>query len=174
MAKTKPKHNHQVINQTINFFWTILCMAPVYWFWAIEDLNLYFYLFAGIALVMGILPERILSAFTFSSRKEFYENLGVKFIRKYVQNGTLAKSMSDPHTHKIINNKSEARKYLKSIQLYERYHWICLIFFLLTAVYSFLQGNLIAVLLILGVNILYNLCPLMLQQYNKLRLLRIL
>ncbi|WP_460685639.1 glycosyl-4,4'-diaponeurosporenoate acyltransferase CrtO family protein [Niabella aquatica] len=160
-----------IFNQAINFFWSILCLVPIFWFWFKEGINnIYFRLFLGIALIIGLLPRSILNLLTFSSQRNFYERLGVKFIRKFVQNGDAVNSLN--HTKGIANAKGKKhfRTYTKTIAMYERYHWICLTFFLLTTLYCFAYGYVKFGILISIANTLYNFCPILLQQYNKLRI----
>lgn len=174
MRNTKKPYKRDILNQIINFFWTALCFTPVFWFWFQEGIdNIYFYLFLGVALLFGVLPEKILNKFTISADKKVYEKYGIKFIRKFVQNGDIVNSHSKTLGATAIKDKAQARKYLKTIAMYERYHWICLLFFLLTSIYGFLNGRLLFGISISIANLLYNLIPIFLQQYNKIRIKKI-
>lgn len=164
------KYKQEILNQFINFFWTILSFTPVLWFWIQDGINPYFYLFIVIALVVGILPEKLLNRLMLSSNRKFYEGLGVKFIRKFVQNGDAVKSMLNNRNRFIINGVFQARQYLKTIAMYERFHWVCFTFFLLTAIRCFFNGRFNPGVAILATNILYNVSTILLQQYNKIRI----
>ncbi len=164
----------EILNQAINFFWSILCIAPIFWFWFQEGINnLYFYLFMGLSIIIGVLPESVFNLLAFSSQRNFYERIGIKYIRKFVQNGDAVNSLNSTKTT-VIKGKKYFRTYTKTIAMYERYHWICLTFFLLTTLYCFVSGHIKFGILILIANILYNFCPILLQQYNKIRLKKIL
>lgn len=165
-----PNYRQEIINQVLNFFWTFLCIAPVFWFWVKEGINLYFYSFLGISLMTGAMPRKVLDLLMFGSTRKFYENLGVKYILKFVQNGSLVRMLSNRQSYAVINGKSHARQYLKTISMYERYHWICLLFFVLTAIYGFFHGYSKLAGVITAANVIYNLCPILLQQYNKFRI----
>ncbi len=159
----------EILNQIINFFWSILCIAPVFWFWFQMGINnLYFYLFMTISLIIGVLPQRILNSLAFSSKIKFYERFGVKYIKKFVQNGDIVNSLNSPND--IIKGKKYFMSYAKTIEMYERYHLICLIFFLLTTLHCIVSEQIKLSLIIIITNIFYNICPILLQQYNKLRL----
>lgn len=173
MAVKSLKYKQELFNQLINFFWTILGFTPVLWFWIKEGINLYFYLFAVAALITGILPEKLLNLLMLSSRRNFYERLGVKHIRKFVQNGDAVQAVTNKQGRLIINGVTQAKKYLKTIAMYERFHWACFTFFLLTAILCFFYGYLILGLAITAANVLYNLCSILLQQYNKARIKKI-
>ncbi len=166
-------YKREIVNQLISFSWTVLCFTPVLWYWIKEGLNLNFYLSVAAALIVGILPEKILNVLTVSSKRKFYEKLGVKFIRKFVQNGDVARIMSDTRDRFIIRGVSQAQRYLNTIAMYERYHWICFTFFLLTTIYCFYTGDWKPGMLILAANVLYNLTSILLQQYNKTRIRKI-
>lgn len=167
--KIQQMRKGEILNQIINFTWSILCITPVFWFWFQMGVNnMYFYAFIGISCVMGLLPQRVIDSFQFSSKTNFYKRLGVRFIKKFVQNGDLVASLNkNKPLHKTKNQYSN---YLKTVEMYERYHIIALIFFTLTMIYALLNNQTTLSIIILISNILYNLCPILLQQYNKLRI----
>jgi hypothetical protein len=70
----------------------------------------------------------------------------------------------------MIKTKLLDKNYKSKIAMYERYHFICLVFFLASFVYAIHQQAFLISLLILMSNILYNIIPILIQQYNKLRL----
>ena len=99
--------------------------------------------------------------------------LGVKSIRKFVQNGDIVNAMTDKQKHASIKGRSQAKQYLKTIAMYERFHWICFTFFLLTAISCFLKGYVKLGVAVTAANLLYNLGSILLQQYNGIRIRRI-
>lgn len=174
MRNTKKPYKRDILNQIINFFWTAFCFSPVFWFWFQEGIDsIYFYVFLGVALFFGALPGKILCKFTLSADKKVYEKYGIKFIRKFVQNGDIVNSRTNGLGAPSIKGKDKARDYLKTIAMYERYHWICLLFFLLTTIYGFFNEHFLLGFSILAANFLYNLIPIFLQQYNKIRIKKI-
>lgn len=174
MRNTKKPYKRDILNQIINFFWTTVCFTPLFWFWFQEGIdNIYFYVSLGVALLFGALPEKILSKFTLSADKKVYEKYGIKFIRKFVQNGDIVNSQTNGLGAPSIKGKAKAKEYLKTLAMYERYHWICLIFFLLTTIYGFFNERFLFGFSILIANFLYNLIPIFLQQYNKIRIKKI-
>src|SRR4249919_2803283 len=89
----------EILNQLINLFWTALFFTPVLMFWIKEGINGYFYFSLAIAILIGILPEKILNLFLLSSNRKYYEKLGVKSIRKFVQNGDMVNAITDKQKH---------------------------------------------------------------------------
>jgi len=151
----------------------LICFAPVVWFWIKHDIGRYFYLFLALSLIIAILPERIFIALSLSSRRRVYEKLGVKKIRRLVQNGTVVNAVTNGQKRLVVTGVFQAKQYLKTIAMYERFHWVCFTFFLLTTIRCFCVGDIKLGLAITAANILYNVCSILLQQYNKLRILKI-
>jgi hypothetical protein len=115
MAPKSP--NREILNQLINFFWTALSFAPVVWFWIEDGINLYFYLFAALSLIISILPEKIFRLLALSSQRSLYEKLGVKQIRKFVQNGTVINAVTNKQRRSVVTGVSQAKRYLKTIAM---------------------------------------------------------
>lgn len=163
------------MNQIINFFWTILGFAAVVIYWVSAGLSTWFYLFLIVSIIPAFLPQKIAGHLQLSNNTKFYERFGIRFIRKFVQHGDFANRLArrnDPR-YRVMHKSVAPINYLKTVMMYERYHLMCLIFFLLTSVITLVKGNYIQFLLITISNILYNFYPILLQQYNRVRILRI-
>ncbi|WP_374756104.1 glycosyl-4,4'-diaponeurosporenoate acyltransferase CrtO family protein [Dyadobacter frigoris] len=111
-----------------------------------------------------------------SNIPQYYEKPGVKWIRKFVQNGDLVNRLfkKDNTIDTTIKNKNYAEKYLKTVSMYEKYHVICFVFFCLSGIFAIFKHKFVYFILIMAGNILYNLCPVILQQYNRARILRLI
>ncbi|RFZ85863.1 hypothetical protein DYU05_09815 [Mucilaginibacter terrenus] len=160
------------MNQAINAFWTALAFIPIFAFWSRVSFMPWFYVFIAIATAALFIPARLIQL---SSRTRFYESLGVKTIRKLVQNGDLVNRLirkKNPN-YKVVKDRAAAVKYLRSVTMYERFHFFFFIYFLLVAGYaiSLYRHQLAAIILVM--NIIYNVCPMLLHQYNKLRISRL-
>lgn len=167
---TKKYQSVQVLNQFINVFWTIFAFIPIFWLWATVGINHWFYTILGIAALFLLMPQKMLTQFKLRKSRKAYEKMGVKFIRKLAQDGDLVKSLSNATSPSKINNRIQAQKYLSTIAMYERFHWLCFIFFTGSAVYAFVCEFIWMGIWIILANIVYNLSSIMLQQYNRLRL----
>lgn len=156
------------MNQAVNFFWTILCFIPIIGFWHDADMTLC-YIFIGISIVSLLLPAKLLQL---SNQPKFYENLGIKLIRKFVQNGDYINAFLKKRNpqHKTVRGKTSASSYIKTVIMYEWYHFLCLIFFLLTGVFAIISASYTLAAFIFLANIIYNICPILLQQYNRARI----
>ncbi|HEX3074275.1 MAG TPA: hypothetical protein VHP30_11745, partial [Ignavibacteriales bacterium] len=107
-----------------------------------------------------------------SGAPKFYERFGVKTVRRFVQDGDIAAGRLRTGG-RVIMNKARAQKYLNTIEMYERYQFLCLIFFLLTSLHVAANGRIAAALIIAACNVIYNVYPILLQQYNKARILKL-
>ncbi|MBK0380529.1 glycosyl-4,4'-diaponeurosporenoate acyltransferase CrtO family protein [Mucilaginibacter segetis] len=160
------------INQAVNAFWTILCFIPVLWCWYDDFSPILLSLFLALSVLGQALPLR---KFQISTRPAFYEKLGAKTVRKMVQNGDYVNRYlrSSERAGPIINNRERAAQYINSVAVYQRYHLICLFFFLFTAGYALWLQRYGLCAAVLISNVIYNVMPVILQQYNRARIAKI-
>ncbi len=164
----------KAFNHIINFFWTALAFYPVIHYWYSARVDRWFIMGISISVVIAFLPQKFYSLLQLSDSRFFYEKLGVKTVRKFVQNGDLAKKMSGDKNYAVIDSIVDAKKYLLTIEMYSRFHWLCFLFFLLSTIHTFSNSRILIGLLILLVNIMYNVTAILLQQYNKIRIQNLL
>jgi hypothetical protein len=173
MPKIAPNYKRETLNQLVNLFWTMLCFFPVVWLWIRTGIGLWFYLFLLCSLITGMLPGYFYNKLQLSHDRALYEKVGVKQIRKVVQNGDWIKKLGRSNELQIVRNRSQAKQYLRIIAMYERYHWVCFAFFSLSCIYAFYGGYVVEGILVIGANVIYNVATILLQQYNKLKVMEI-
>lgn len=157
------------MNQAINFFWTIVCFMPVGICWYTAGSLVPCYWFLAASLLCLFIPARMLQI---SNNPAFYTRVGIKFFRKFVQNGDYVNRFirkSKP-AYKLIKNRESATSYTKTLAIYHAYHFGCLVFFALTMVYTVINTDYMLAVIIAFSNILYNVYPILLQQYNRARI----
>ncbi|HTQ28290.1 MAG TPA: hypothetical protein VMI35_09185 [Puia sp.] len=164
----------EIYNQSINSFWTACCFLPVGWFWFYNGPDRRLYWFIGVSLLVSVLPQKFLDLFQLSTQRKVYERLGVKIIRRLVQNGDWVKAGTRANSLQLIQDTNGAKKYLNTLAMYERFHCCCFLFFLLTAVYAWYRDHTMLAIGIMVTNLLYNVSAILLQQYNRLRIKRVL
>ena len=152
-----------MLNQVLNVSWTIAGFFPVCYFWFLQGIQWPFYVLVFASLASCFFPEAIYQKLAISNDQRVYRRLGVKFIRKFAQDGNFQPS------HGI-----GVKKYLQKIQMFERYHFCCLIFFQASSVYACYNEQYALSFSIFAANIIYNVYPILLQQYNKIRILKFL
>ncbi|MDR6806955.1 hypothetical protein J2Y45_004147 [Dyadobacter sp. BE34] len=169
-----------MLNQLINVLWTVLSFSVVGWYWGdffAEKRGVW--LLCGIVAVSVLvfhIPARLISALSISKNPRTYELMGIRVMRWFVQDGTLVNRV---HQHlgkrrRVISNLANARQYLSKIAVQERYHYSCFVFFTLSALSAVAGGKIEMALLISMANVIYNVYPILLQQYNRLRIQRLL
>jgi hypothetical protein len=159
------------MNQVVNLFWTILCFIPVITYWLSAGRLLWCFIFIGLSVLSLLIPLKHLQL---SHNPKFYESLGVRFARKFVQQGEYVNRFirkTNPN-YRIVKHKANAAQYLKTTVMYERFHLMCFIYFVLTAIHALITGQYLLLALILIANIIYNVYPILLQQYNRTRIAR--
>jgi hypothetical protein len=160
-----------VLNQLLNAIWTILGFSCVLLYWIDVPLYPWFYLFM-ILSVLGLFVNP--AVYKLSKQLSFYEKIGVKVIKKFVQDGDLVNKVSPAGNFKIVNQRDDLKKYLSSINMYEKYHVLCFVFFSLTTIHSLVNEQMLIALGITASNVFYNFYPVALQQYNRAKIVRIL
>lgn len=160
------------MNQAINFFWTTICFGPVIICWCFAGSLTPCYWFLALSCACLFIPMRWLQL---SYHPAFYSAIGIKLFRKFVQNGDYANRLArkkDPG-YRVIKNKQGPESYIKTLAMYHAYHFACLVFFTLTIVYAIIHGQWLLATLTIIANTLYNVYPLLLQQYNRARIAKI-
>lgn len=150
-----------MLNQLLNIGWTILGFSPVYYFWSLHGIAWPFYTLLLISFTALILPEKLYSKLKISNDLRVYRRLGVKIVRRFAQDGNFQPGKG-------------IKGYLNKIRMFERYHFCCLIFFQASSVYACYFEEFFLAFLIFFCNILYNVFPMLLQQYNRIRIIRLL
>lgn len=162
------KKQINIADQLLNIMWSTICFTPIVMYWTdlVAQKWLYVFVFSGIVTIF--MPKGVLYKLRFSGRRNFYENRGVKTFRKLVQEGN--HRWATKTKIKNVTNKMEAIRFLGKTDMYERFHWGCLIFFLFSSLHCFVHGKLIYGILITAANAVYNIPTILLQQYNRLRI----
>ena len=169
-----PRVLSRVYNGVANVFWSLLAFAPVSmfcyrfmergWRWA----------FVAASFVAWMVPASTLRYLELSSTLSTYRKLGVHRVNHLVQHGTFINHLlrrRDAEYRRMLSRAGTAYL-LQSTYVQERFHWAVLLFFLLSSLYGIAHGFPGWALLITVINVVYNLYPIWLQQYIRLRLNR--
>ena len=169
-----------MLNQIINIFWTTLSFVIVGTYWggylAEQRSPIIMAVFVLLSIFTSFIPSSWIDKFTLSKRKKTYERIGVKWLLYFVQNGKLANSIQKKQGKRpgLIHSGKQAENYLKTIRMQEKYHYCCFVFFTLSIGSAFIIQKPGIALLILVCNVSYNVYPILLQQYNRIRINRLL
>ncbi|HMH23032.1 MAG TPA: hypothetical protein VK563_14710 [Puia sp.] len=159
-------------NAIPNFFWSVLHLGPVTVFCFTKMEPAWLYIFLGAAILSGLVPNSFLDRIQLGSAARIYKRVGIMVIRRYSQDGDWINRRIQRRYpgYKVIGVAGAEKKYIQRTYIFERFHFIGLCIFLFTAVYAIAHGHGWWALLICFSNLLYNLYPMWLQQYNRLRL----
>jgi hypothetical protein len=134
------------------------------WLWA----------FVVASVLAMMVPAAILRYLELSSTIKTYRKLGVHWVNHFVQHGTLINHLlrrTYPE-HRRMLSRTRTTYLLQSTYVQERFHWAALLFFLLTSLYGITHGYPGWALPITITNVVYNLYPIWLQQYIRVRMNR--
>jgi len=163
-------------NQSVNMFWSVVNLFPLSWFcyrW-MEPKWLYF--FIAISLLSGFLPASFYYAMQLGKTTSVYKKIGIRFIKKFTQDGDFVNRLirSKFPEYRLVDSKSSVKRQFKKAFLNERFHFIMLSFFLLTTFYALVHGYIWWVVILTVTNIIYNIYPIFLQQYLRIRLMELM
>lgn len=157
----------QIFNMILNLFWTTVCYVPVVILWYQHYHPTILFASLVVSLLPVLVPARYFNLLQISRRRRFYESLSIKSLLSWTQDGRLVSTLAK---RKNQHTRASHKNYKSKIAMYEKYHMICLVFFLVNFVYAIYQQAFLISLLIFITNIIYNVIPILIQQYNKLRL----
>jgi hypothetical protein len=159
-------------NAIPNFFWSVLHLGPVTVFCFTEMSPVWAYIFLGASILPGLAPDSFFDRIQLGRSAGIYKKIGIMVIRKYSQDGDLINRRIQQRFpgYKVIEKEGALKRYMQRTYFFERFHFILLLFFLFAAVYAAAHSHGWWALLICFSNLLYNLYPMWLQQYNRLRL----
>ena len=171
----RSKRLAEAYNQIPNVVWTVLCLGPVAYYSSVAMPLKYLYSALVISLAAFFLPRAFFDAIHLSRKPQTYEALGIRFVKKFTQDGDLINAIvrkKHPH-HRTFDNAALIRKHLSKGYFMEKFHFVLFLFFVLSSLYAYVQGHIGWGIGITVANLVYNVYPNLLQQYNRLRLQRI-
>jgi len=159
-------------NQIPNVFWSILNFAPIGYFWYMATDLKWLYIILAISLSAGVLPNSFFDMVQLSQSTSFYEKIGMRTVKKFTQDGDLINRLLRRKfpQYKAFDQNASLQKHLAKAYGIEKIHFVMFLFFLLTGIYAFIQGRVGWAVVIISNNLVFNLYPNLLQQYNRLRL----
>jgi hypothetical protein len=159
-------------NQIPNVFWSVLSFTPLGYFWYMAaDLQWLFVLLAA-SFLGGFLPNAFFDAVQLGNTTLIYERIGIRFVKRYTQDGDVINRLIRRKfpRYKVFDDGRSIQKHLAKAYAIERIHFVMFLFFLLTSVYALARGYVWLAIIITANNLVFNLYPNFLQQYNRIRL----
>jgi hypothetical protein len=125
----------------------------------------------SISFFVALLPKTFYDRIQLSGNLKVYKKLQVHRFKKYATNGDLInrKIRVKYPRYRIISDAASIRKKLDETYVVEKSHTVLFVFCLLVTIHAFLLSAIgTAILLAVG-NLVFNLYPNFLQQYNRIR-----
>lgn len=162
-------------NAVPSVLWSLLCFLPVSTFCTLYIHPLRLFAFGAVSLLVYAVPTSQFRHVELSARPDRYRRLGIPLVNRWVQHGTIVNGLLRRVYPGYVRLRSRTQvSFLKrSTYKAERFHWATFLFFLLCSVSAAAGRHPGWALLILLTNALYNLYPIWLQQYLRLRLRRV-
>jgi hypothetical protein len=102
-----------------------------------------------------------------------YKRLGVGFVNKLAQNGVIVNRLvrkKFPGYKMILYQRSSINKLLQQTYIFEKFHFVMFVFFVLITLYALGKSHFWWAIIIAITNLFYNVYPNLLQQYIRLKL----
>jgi hypothetical protein len=153
-----------------------MTLAPCVIFYLRGEGKIYWMIvFIGISYLVSRLPRAFYDKFQISRDTKIYKSLRVDKFKKFSTNGDFINNRIRKNypKHRNVTNLQTVNEKLNETYTIEKSHTVLLVFCLLTNVYAVLTNSIgTAIVLFVG-NILFNYYPNLLQQYNRVRYLRV-
>jgi hypothetical protein len=172
MAKSRATY----YNQIPNVFWSVVSFTPLGCFWYLATDLKWLFILLGISLLAGFLPNSFFDAVQLGQTTSIYRKIGIRFVKKFTQDGDLINRLirSKIPQYRVFDDNRSIQKHLAKAYAIERIHFVMFIFFLLTSIYALFRREVSWAVVITVNNLIFNLYPNFLQQYNRLRLRRLM
>ncbi len=131
----------------------------------------WFLIILATSLIFCSIPNFIIDKIQLSKKTLFYKKIKVNLFKRYATNGDIINRNIRKQFpgHRNIFNPLSIRKKLIETYTTEKAHLFFFIFCFLTSIYAFNVNHYIQATVITVGNIIFNLYPIFLQQYNRIR-----
>ncbi|WCT11931.1 hypothetical protein [Mucilaginibacter jinjuensis] len=170
---SKIKRLLAVYNMALNVIWSALAFVPVFCFCYTLLAGNLLYTFMLIGIVPIFLPNAFFNKIQLGSTPVIYKKLGVISVNKLAQNGGFVNKLirrKYPQYKAVLYQRSSINKLLAQTYINEKFHYSMLVFFALLMVYALIKAYRGWAAALFIINIAYNVYPILLQQYIRLKL----
>jgi hypothetical protein len=159
-------------NAVPNVLWSVLSLVPLVVFCYQHVSRPWLYGFGVVSLLAYAWPTTWLRHLQLSARPAVYRKLRVPALNHLTQHGTLVNRLLRHRypQYQYLPPRANLATVVRTTYHMERFHWVMLVYFLLTTGYAVALGHWGWAGLLTLLNVGYNLYPIWLQQYLRLRL----
>ncbi|UOQ53985.1 glycosyl-4,4'-diaponeurosporenoate acyltransferase CrtO family protein [Hymenobacter cellulosivorans] len=158
-------------NAVPSILWSGLALVPLSVFCYQHMARPWLWGLLGVSLLGYLVPKTWFRYWQLSQSPRRYQQLGVPVIGRFTQHGTVVNTLLRrryPH-YRHVPNRRALRGLVAGSYHMERFHVVLLLFFGFAGLYALAGGHVGWAALILLTNLGYNLYPVWLQQYLRLR-----
>jgi hypothetical protein len=160
-------------NMIPNVVWSVINLVPIsiYCYNRVDHGLLY--IFIALSIIPGFFPNSFYDKIQVGRTPRIYKRLGASFVNKLAQNGAIINRLMRkkfPGYKTIVYQRSSINKLLQQTYMFEKFHFIMFVFFVLITFYALVKRHFWWVIVISVTNLLYNIYPNLLQQYIRLKL----
>lgn len=172
-GKAAAKRLLDLYNLLINLFWSTLGFVPVivfcYRFVPVQWLII----FLIPSLLALLLPGSIVYKMQLAQSTKIYKRLGVPLVNKFSQNGSFIQGLIKrrfPKYRILAPSRSSVPQLLRQTILFEKFHFATALFFVLITLLALFKHLLNWAVGLTVINLVYNIYPILFQQYVRLKL----
>ena len=159
-------------NAVPNVLWSVLSLGPLCVFCYQHVARPWLYGLLAASLLAYAVPASLFRYWQLSGAPATYRRLGVPVLNRFTQHGTLINQLIRRRYpgYRHVRTRASVAALIRTSYHQERFHLVLFLFFLLTGFYAAAHGYWGWALLLAPINVVYNLYPMWLQQYLRVRL----
>ncbi len=162
-----------VYNLLLNLLWSALSFVPVCVFCYTWVENNLLCLFVGLSLLPAFLSHSAINKLQIAKKPVTYKKLGVALVQHLSQNGVFINYLirnKYPGYKAVRWERKSIEGLLKQSYVFEKFHFVGLVFFSFISFYAISKNLADWALVLILTNVLYNVYPILLQQYIRTKL----
>jgi hypothetical protein len=172
-AHDKAKRMAAWYNILPNLLWSILSLLPLTIF-CYRHLPLQLLiLFLAISLPPAFLPSSMIDRLRIARKARTYRKLGVGLVQGLSQHGDIVNRLirrTYPEYKAVRRDAKSVKGLITQTYAYEKFHLMLFLFFSLASMYALGRGLVSWAAALFVLNLLYNVYPILLQQYIRMKL----
>ena len=162
-----------ILNFSVSMFWALLVFTPLTIYLYQHAGSVFIWVSSTLAILLMALPGNFYRRFQISKSPQYYERLGVLVINKITQhghwiNGLVRRIQPGARMQQLRSIKAMQA----NMEMFEKFHFGCFFMFFSCMVHAALIPAWTWCLFFLVSNVLFNVYPILIQQYLRIRLAR--
>lgn len=160
-------------NLLINLFWSVLALVPLVVFCYRFVTTGWLVVFSIPVVLSLFLPRYFFYRMQLANAVIVYKRLGVHLVNTFSQNGIFIQRLIKkrfPGFKLLAPNRLSVQRLLRQTVVFEKFHFATGLFFVLLTFYALFKNLFWWGVVLLVINLFYNIYPVLFQQYVRVRL----